>query len=498
MKKRLLLAGIVSTISITANAQFWDITEPVRLPGTVNTITGEESIPVFSKDSSILYFVRTFDPSAVGGENDQDIWFSKREKDGSYTDCQRLTDVNNKYNNAVLGLGKGGNTMYVLNAYEGKKDLVKGLASSQQKGNGWEKPLEVAIPTLDIEGDFYGFHVNETENVIIISYKGPGSLGEEDLYVSTKKGAEWSAPVHMGSTLNTSGFEISPFLSKSQDTLFFSSNGHGGQGDADIFYSVKQGGSWTNWSKPVNLGKKINSSKFDAYFILSANHLYWSSNRDGERSDIYMATILAPPPVSIACKGTDATVYGGKDGKTDATVNGGVGPFSYKWSTGATSEDLTGLGKGDFTVTVTDNIGQTANATCSVGEPKPLIVQNLELKHFFEYNGDKLTVEEGKLKDFVSKIEGQLTTGGREKITINIWSSASYVPTKTFKTNDKLARSRAERIQSELNKYFADKGLSKKVTVKVVSAIVQGPKYEGDFENTAKYHDFQFIELKTE
>ena len=91
-----------------------------------------------------------------------------------------------------------------------------------------------------------------------------------------------------------------------------------------------------------------------------------------------------------------------------------------------------------------------------------------------------------------------MTTGGREKITINIWSSASYVPTKTFKTNDKLARSRAERIQSELNKYFADKGLSKKVTVKVVSAIVQGPKYEGDFENTAKYHDFQFIELKTE
>ena len=142
-------------------------------------------------------------------------------------------------------------------------------------------------------------------------------------------------------------------------------------------------------------------------------------------------------------------------------------------------------------------MGQTANTTCSVGEPLPIIVQNLELKHYFEYNGDKLTVEEGKLKDFVSKIEGQMNNG-REKITINIRSSASYVPTKTFGSNDKLARSRANRIKSELETYFAEKGMKTKVTVKVVSAVVAGPKYEGDFENQAKYRDYQFIELKTE
>jgi hypothetical protein len=355
----------------------------------------------------------------------------------------------------------------------------------------------VVIPTLDIEGDFYGFHVNEAENTIIISYKGPGSVGEEDLYVSTKNGSEWSAPVHMGSNLNTAGFEISPFLSKTQDTLYFSSNGHGGQGDADIFYSVRQGSSWTNWSKPTNLGNKINSPKFDAYFIHTGKQLYWSSNRDGERSDIYLANILTPPLVSIACKGTDATVYGGKDGKTDATVKGGIAPFNYKWSTGATTEDLTGLAKGEYKVTVTDALGQTANTTCVVNEPQPIIVQNLDLKHYFEYNGDKLTIEEGKLKDFVTKIEGQMNNG-REKITINIRSSASYVPTKTFGSNDKLARSRANRIKSELETYFASKGMKAKVTVKVVSAVVAGPKYDGDFENQAKYRDYQFIELKTE
>lgn len=495
MKKILLLTGFVGGLSLSVNAQFWDISEPKRLPGTVNTETGEESIPVFSKDSSLLYFVRTYDASAVGGEMDQDIWFSKREKDGSYGDCQRLTDVNNKFNNAVLGLGKSGTMMYVLNTYEGKKDFVKGIAVSEQKGTGWQKPVEVVIPTLDIEGDYYGFHVNAAENVIIISYAGPGTLGQEDLYVSTKTASGWSAPVHMGNMINSAGFEISPFLSKSQDTLFFSSNGMGGLGDADIFYSVRQGGSWTSWTKPINLGNKINSVKFDAYFTHSDNMIYWSSNRESERSDIYMAYILTPPPVSIACNGTDVTTFNGADGKLDATVKGGVAPFTFKWSNGNQTEDLAGVKKGEYTVTVTDAIGQTATSSCSIDQPGP--PQDLALKHYFDYNADKLSIEDGKLKDFASQIEAQLNSG-RQTITINIWSSASYVPTRTFGTNDKLARSRANRIKDELEQYFASKGMKGRVKINIVSAVVAGPKYEGDFQNQEKYHDYQFIELKTE
>jgi hypothetical protein len=68
----------LSFISFFGNAQFWDFADIKKLPGTVNTVDGEESIPVFSKDSSVLYFVRTYDPTAVGGETDQDIWFSKK------------------------------------------------------------------------------------------------------------------------------------------------------------------------------------------------------------------------------------------------------------------------------------------------------------------------------------------------------------------------------------------------------------------------------------
>jgi len=497
MNYKQLLLGFLVFLSFHGKAQFWNISEIKKLPGTVNTAEAEESIPVFSKDSSILYFVRTYDPTAIGGANDQDIWFSKKAADGSYGDCQSLKSINNKFNNAVIGLSASGTSMYVLNTYEGKKDLVKGLAVSNQKGAEWGTPTEITIPTLDIEGDYYGFHVNSSEDAILISYAGPGTLGLEDLYVSRKQGGVWSAPVHMGNVLNTAAFEISPFLNKTSDTLFFSSEGHGGQGGADIFYSVRLDDSWTNWSKPVNLGDKINSPKFDAYFSYTSNQIYWSSNRDGDHSDIYMAYVLTPPPLKVSCKGIDVTVFGGKDGRLEATPKGGVGAITYSWSNGASEKDPSGVAKGEYTVTAKDEKGQTATCICQVNEPQPPLVQDLELKHYFEYNGDKFTVSEGKLLDFVSSIENQLNNG-REKVTINIWSSASYVPTKTFKTNDKLARSRANRIKEELNGYFNTKGLSSKVTVKVVSSIVQGPKYENDFDNTEKYHDFQYIELKTE
>lgn len=496
---------ILTTFFITqANAQIWDFEGITKLAGSVNS-ESEESLPIFSKDSSALYFIRSFDKNNKGGEFDQDIWISYRQSDGSYSDCKQVSSLNTKYNNGVVGINKTGNALYVLNTYEGKKDLEKGIAYTSSKGSGWASPEKIEVPTLDIDGDFYGFHINEDENVMLISYKGPGTIGEEDIYVSLKSGTEWSAPMNLGSTINTVGFEMSPFLSKNQDTLFFSSNGHGGQGDADIFYSVKKG-SWSEWGTPVNLGSKINSPKFDACFSYSGNNVYWASNRDTEMSDIYTAYFIFPPPVSITCKAIDATKYQALDGSVDAMVEGGLAPYSFNWTNGMSSEDLVGIGKGDYTVTVTDAYNQQATATCAVGELGPLELpevtassfKNLEFMHYFDYNKNKLSIDKGDLKRFVKDVEKQLKDG-RTSITINIFSSASHVPTKTFETNEKLTQIRAENMKYDLSTHFEGKAEFKgRVNVVIVSAIVDGPDYVQDAAKTDKYRPYQFVGLKTE
>lgn len=486
-----------------AYGQFWDISDPERLGGSVNT-EAEESIPVFSNDSSILYFVRTYDAGNKGGHYDQDIYSSTKEGANTYSNGESAGgSLNNKFNNAVVCLADKGNKMYVLNAYDGKKDQEKGLAVSEKTNSGWSKPKKVEIPTLDIEGDYYGFFVNDAETVIIISYAGPNTRGEEDLYVSTKSGGSWSVPTHMGSAINSTGFEISPFLSNNGDTLFFSSNGFGGEGDADIFYSVKQG-SWSKWSKPVNLGNKINSPMFDAYFTVADKRCYWSSNRASELADIWMCDILTPPPLSASCSTKDASSPEGKDGLITVSPEGGVAPIKYRASAegidvmnelnGGVDEEVQfeGLLQGSYTVQLRDAVGAELSLTCVVGAPV-LVFENFNFKHNFAYNKYKLTTASGELKDLVEKINAQFEEG-RESITIQITSSASQVPTKTFGTNNKLAQTRADNLKKDLTDYFES---NPKVKIEIVDVKVDGPDYVEDSANRDKYAPYQFVSLQT-
>jgi hypothetical protein len=502
--KRITLLFVFYALSQVVHSQIWDFDGVKKLSGDVNSAS-EESLPIFSKDSSILYFIRTFDKRNKGGELDQDIWMSYRQSNGDYSGSKQLSSMNTKYNNGVVGLSGDGQSLYLLNTYEGKKDLEKGVAIARRKGSGWGTPEKVEVPTLDIEGDYYGFHISEDESVLLISYQGPGTVGEEDIYVSLRSGESWSAPMNIGSVINTPGFEMSPFLSKGKDTLFFSSNGHGGYGDADIFYSVR-GNSWTDWSKPVNLGSKINSSKFDVCFSYSGNQVYWSSNRDTEKSDIYTAYLVFPPPIELSCSATNATFYQGSNGRIDLDLKGGAAPFTYAWSNGSTEKNLVGVVKGEYSVVVTDSYGQTAIATCMVDEPAPVVFEpvdvstwkNLEFMHYFDYNKNKLTVSRGDLKKFVKEVEAQLKDG-REKITINVYSSASKVPTKTYETNENLTQIRAENMKYDLSTYFeSKKEFAGKVNVVIVSAIVDGPDYTGDAKDVKKYRPYQFVGLKTE
>ena len=503
---RILLVVFVLIGSFSGvKAQIWDFDGVRKLGGEINSIA-EESLPIFSKDSSILYFIRSFESRNKGGEFDQDIWVSYRDANGNYSDCKQLTSLNTKYNNGVVGISTDGSSLYLLNTYEGKKDLEKGIAISNRKGtNGWSEPVKIEVPGLDIDGDFYGFHISEDQKVMLISYKGPGTIGEEDIYVSLKSEMGWSAPLNVGTDINTTGFEMSPFLSKGQDTLFFSTNGHGGQGDADIFYAVKKD-SWTSWSSPKNLGSKINSSKFDACFSYSGSNVYWSSNREDERSDIYTAYFMFPPPLVVSCSATNATFYQGTNGRVDLTIEGGAAPYSFAWSNGSLNEDIEGIGKGDYTVVVTDAFGQQGIATCSVNEPAPVefdpvdvnTYKNIEFMHYFDYNKNKLSVSKGELKDFVKEIEKQLKDG-RPRITINIYSSASKVPTKTYESNEKLTEIRAENMKYDLTTYFeGKKEFQGKVNVVIVSAIVDGPDYVEDAKDMKKYRPYQFVGMKTE
>jgi gliding motility-associated-like protein len=75
--------------------------------------------------------------------------------------------------------------------------------------------------------------------------------------------------------------------------------------------------------------------------------------------------LLNATPVSVTCAG-------GNNGSVALTVNGGVFPYAYLWSNGATTQNINGLNGGSYSVVVTDANGCTIGGSYVIGEPSPL------------------------------------------------------------------------------------------------------------------------------
>ena len=197
--------------------------------------------------------------------------------------------LNDRENSTVVGIGEKGDLFYMLKTTSTRRP--EGIYLARRLANGWAKPTLVPVEGLEPD-EYLGIYVTPDQTVMIISMNGPDSRGKEDLYISLKnERGGWSKPKNMGATINSTGFEMSPFLSANKRRLYFASSGHPGLGNGDIFYCDRLYDSWEIWSAPKNLGDRVNSKSFDAYFAIYGDSVaYFSSNRENQM-DLYKVAV---------------------------------------------------------------------------------------------------------------------------------------------------------------------------------------------------------------
>ncbi|MBA3706971.1 MAG: hypothetical protein H0W84_14040, partial [Bacteroidetes bacterium] len=82
-------------------------------------------------------------------------------------------------------------------------------------------------------------------------------------------------------------------------------------------------------------------------------------------------------------------------------------------------------------------------------------------------------------------------------LNISLFSSASHVPTKAYKSNKELAIARAEKSKEQILSALKEKGVDvAKVTFVKTKSFVSGPQYNSDYIiNKKKYEKHQFIKI---
>jgi len=166
---------------------------------------------------------------------------------------------------------------YYFSAYPDKRRKNSDIYYVTEKEGEFSKPIRL---TNTINTEFYESHptISRDGQVMIFTSDRTGSTGETDFYISHKnESGEWTEAQNMGTVINTTSRELTPFL-LDENTLFFASNGQKENKQFDIYKAQLENyqvNSIRSLSYPIN-------TSFDETgpFIFN-DKIFLASNRSG-------------------------------------------------------------------------------------------------------------------------------------------------------------------------------------------------------------------------
>lgn len=258
--------------------------KPIRLDSTINTYR-DEYLPMLTADEGTLVFTRRMNS---GFSANEDFYISRRQEDslktwGIATPMQ--SPINTETNEGAICISPDGKTLFF--AAKDRKDTEGGfdLYYCYKKDGDWIGPFNLGRPINTPAWESQP-SISADGHSLYFASRRKGGYGGIDIWVShLGNNNYWGEPENLGPLINTPEDEQTPFIHPDNQTLYFSSNGHIGMGDADI-YVVRRD---TVWGKPQNLGYPINTFGNESGFVVAANgqRAYFAALNDSLGLDIF-------------------------------------------------------------------------------------------------------------------------------------------------------------------------------------------------------------------
>lgn len=222
----------------------------------------DEFGPVFLDSVSLVYASSQRNKRAERILEYKHALFTTVRDTGSWSAPERFSYLLNSDNHDVcVGMSEKKDILYVYKRFSGGD-----LYFAEKKANGKWKGLK----RLKCNSEFHESSCCSFENVLYFTSDRPSGMGRHDIFRTERADdGSWSEPEAL-TTLNTAADENYVFISADGSHLFFSSDRLGGLGGYDVYFSKKQGSSW---SEPRKIDEPINSRFNDIGFTMDSEEM---------------------------------------------------------------------------------------------------------------------------------------------------------------------------------------------------------------------------------
>ena len=301
---------IQAKINCIEESEFFS--EPENLGPNINTPLNETQ-PTISPDSKTLFFVRENSPDKFGVVN-RNIMVSTLNSDNTWSFARNLGGVLSNKGENGYSVMHDGKSLLLGNVYNRDGSVSDGLSISHKDESGWTYPEKITIKNFYTSNPNSTFFMSNDNKILLLSLERKNGYGGLDVYVCFLKDKNaYSEPMNLGPEINTVGDDCSPFLAADNMTLYYSTSGFSGFGSNDIFMTRRLSSDWTKWTEPLNMGPKINTSDWDAYYTIPASgeYAYFVSYKnaigEGDIFRIELPRVAKPKPIiNITGRVTDS------------------------------------------------------------------------------------------------------------------------------------------------------------------------------------------------
>lgn len=479
-------------------------TAPFKLGSNIN-LESRETHAHISPDGNYLYFVS----DRKGGLGGQDIYMCKKLPNGEWAKAQNMGNViNTPYDEDGIFVHPDGKTIYFSSKGHTSIGGYDIFSSVMDDAGNWSKPENMGYPVNSTDDDVFFVTSADGKRGYYSSFKEDG-FGEKDIYQISLEDASEKPVTLLTGIIRVLG---EPELPE----------------NAQVVVTDNETGNLVGIYKP---------RKKDGKFSIILNpgndyHIVYSAATFKQEEDLYIPPISAYQEINRGIDLQDV-IFGTPKDSMDLVdnTNNNIDPKDPKDNSNWNYDENSELEKlraiiESLNEQIADLKEKLANAATSTSDDERVasleaIIKDLKAQiadmqqanvdkvntnyttsaneiasyqEYFDYNVKSVNTKNSKYLDMADKI---VAKAKNEKVTIDIESSASKVPTRTYGTNSKLAYKRAQEAKSALIATLKSKGANmNNIKFNSPNSNVNGPKYNGDYQNSGLYEKFQYVIIK--